>query len=365
MKVFATLATILGVTYATPEARMGSMDMMRSNMGHQQQQLIQPGMDMMAQHQLSPLRMSPMMRDMYRADQAMGPNQYFLQDKFGNYAYAFANQNSEKMEKGDQNSVKGHYAYIMSNGQKRRVDYIADNQGFHVIRDDADNAGRFKRSVEPDLIQTKMTSYMDSSSLRDDSRNQMMTPNNMMHMNRMGMMDNQMGRNMYRNTMNNGMSSHMVNRNMMTQDMNRNMMNQNMMGQDMSNNMMYSNMMSQNMPNNMMNMNSRDMMSNNMMNMNSRDMMSHNMMNSRDMMSNNMMNSRDMSNNMMSSRDMMSYNMMNNQMMGQDMMHDNMNMMNQGMNRMNSHANNELMGQNRNIMSQRMEIEQIPSARLF
>jgi len=359
MKVFATLATILGVTYATPEARMGSMDMMRSNMGQQQQQLMQPRMDMMAERQMSPLRMSPMMRNMYSADQAMGPNQYFLQDKFGNYAYAYANQNSEKMEKGDQNSVKGHYAYIMSNGQKRRVDYIADNQGFHVIRDDADNAGRFKRSVEPDLIQTKMTSYMDSSSLRDDSRNQMMTPNNMMHMNRMGMMDNQMGRNMYRNTMNNGMSSQMVNRNMMTQDMNRNMMNQNMIGQDMSNNMMYSNMMSQNMPNNMMNMNSRDMMSNNMMNMNSRDIMSNNMMNSRDMMSNNMMDSRDMmSNNMMSSRDMMSYNMMNNPMMGQDMMHDNMN-------RMNSYANNERMGQNRNIMSQRMEIEQIPSARLF
>merc|ERR1712126_290107 len=110
---------------------------------------------------------------------------------------------------------------------------------------------------------------------------------------------------------------------------------------------MYSNMMSQNMPNNMMNMNSRDMMSNTMMN--NRDMMSNNIMNSRDMMSNSMM----------SSRDMMSYsNMMNNPMMGQDMMHDNMN-------RMISYANNERMGQNRNIMSQRMEIEQIPSARLF
>merc|ERR1719461_1420596 len=185
---------------------------MRSNMGHQQQQLMQPGMDMMAQHQLSPLRMSPMMRDMYRADQAMGPNQYFLQDKFGNYAYAFANQNSEKMEKGDQNSVKGHYAYIMSNGQKRRVDYIADNQGFHVIRDDADNARLLKRSVEPDLIQTKMTSYMDSSSLRDDSMDmhRMMSPNNMMLRNMMG--------------------QDMMNRNMMGQDMSNNMMNRNMMG---------------------------------------------------------------------------------------------------------------------------------------
>jgi len=336
MKVFATLATILGVTYATPEARMGSMDMMRSNMGHQQQQLMQPGMDMMAQHQSSPLRMSPMMRDMYRADQAMGPNQYFLQDKFGNYAYAFANQNSEKMEKGDQNSVKGHYAYIMSNGQKRRVDYIADNQGFHVIRDDADNAGRFKRSVEPDLIQTKMTSYMDSSSLRDDSMDmhRMMSPNNMM------LRNNQMGRNMY---MNNDMSSQMANRNMMSQDMYSNMMNRNMMGQDMSNNMMSHNMMGQDMSNNMMGQD----MSNNMM---YRNMMGQDMPNS-------MMN--------MNSRNMMSNNMMNNQMMGQDMMRSNMNMMNQGMDRMNSYANNELMGQERNMMSQRMEIEQIPSTRLF
>merc|ERR1711962_892382 len=215
---------------------MGSMDIMRSNMG---QQLMHPRMDnMVAERQTSPLRMSPMMRNMYSADQTMGPNQYFLQDKFGNYAYAYANQNSEKMEKGDQNSAKGHYAYIMSNGQKRRVDYIADNQGFHVIRDDADNARLLKRSVEPDLIQTKMTSYMDSSSLRDDSMDmhRMMSPNNMM------LRNNQMGRNMY---MNNDMSSQMVNRNMMSQDMSSNMMNHNMMGRDMSNNMMYSNMMSQ------------------------------------------------------------------------------------------------------------------------
>ena len=113
MKVFATLATILGVTYAAPEARMGSMDMMRSNMGlQQQQQLMQPRMDMirsnMGQQEqfmqqprmdMMSLKMSPM-RTMYK-DQAMGPNQYFLQDEFGNYAYAYANQNSEKMEEGD------------------------------------------------------------------------------------------------------------------------------------------------------------------------------------------------------------------------------------------------------------------------
>merc|ERR1719150_175506 len=233
------------------------------------------------------------MRTMYR-DQTMAPNQYFLQDKFGNYAYAYATQNSEKKEEGDQNSVKGHYAYIMSNGQRRRVDYIADNQGFHVIRDDADNAGRFKRSVEPDLIQTKMTSYMDSSSLRDDSRDmhrRMMSPTNMMQRN------NQMGRNML--YINNDMSSQMVNRNMMSQGMYSNMMNGNMMGQDMmnrnrmgqdmSNNMMNRNMMGQDMSNNMMNRNmmGRDM-SDNMMNMNSRNMMSNNMMGQD--MSDNMMN---------------------------------------------------------------------------
>merc|ERR1712193_198335 len=257
---------------------MGSMDMMRSNMGQQQQQLMQPRIDMMAERQMSPLRMTSMMRNMYSADQAMGPNQYFVQDKFGNYAYAYASQNSEKKEEGDQNSVKGHFAYIMSNGQKRQVDYIADNQGFHIIRDDADNAGRFKRSVDPDLIQTEMTSYMDSSSLRDASRdmNRMMSPN-MMYRN------NQMGRNMY---MNNDMPSQMVNRNMMSQDMytntmngnmmGQNMMNRNMMGRDMSNNMMYSNMMDQDMSDNMMNMHSRNMMSNNMMN--SRNMMNNQMM---------------------------------------------------------------------------------------
>jgi len=287
--------------------------MMRSNMGKQEQQLMQPGMNMMAERKMS-LKMSPM-RTMYR-DQTMAPNQYFLQDKFGNYAYAYANQNSEKMEEGDQNSVKGHYAYIMSNGQKRRVDYIADNQGFHVIRDDAVD-GRIKRSVEPDLIQTKMTSFMDSSSLRDDSQNmyRMMSPNNMMYRNRM--MNNQqmsqnMGRNMY--LINDDMPSQMMRQDMSNSMMYKNMMEQdlssNMMGQDMTNNMMYRNMMGQDMS----------------------------MMNRRNMMDNQ---------NMMGGQDMYS------------------NMMGRGMNRMNSYANNELMGQSRNMMSQRMEIEQIPSNRLF
>merc|ERR1719290_318915 len=112
-------------------------------------------------------------QDMHRQDQAIGftgPNQFFVKDNFGNYIYSYNDQKSEKSEEGNNQSIKGQYAYIMSNGVKRRVEYIADNNGFHVIRDNADPA-RIKRSTEPDLLQTRMTSIMDSSSLRDDAHN--------------------------------------------------------------------------------------------------------------------------------------------------------------------------------------------------
>ena len=39
----------------------------------------------------------------------------------------------------------------MADGQKRRVDYIADNQGFHILRDDADITNRIKREAEPSM----------------------------------------------------------------------------------------------------------------------------------------------------------------------------------------------------------------------
>merc|ERR1711910_321539 len=114
--------------------------------------------------------MSSNMRDMHRQNQAVAtPNQYMVKDDFGNYAYSYNDQQSEKSEQGNNQSIKGQYAYIMSNGIKRRVEYIADNDGFHIIRDNADPA-RIKRSTEPDLLQARMTSMMDSSSLRDDAR---------------------------------------------------------------------------------------------------------------------------------------------------------------------------------------------------
>merc|ERR1719391_1488148 len=99
----------------------------------------------------------------------------------------------------------------MSNGVKRRVEYIADNYGFHIIKDNADPA-RIKRSSEPDLVQTKMTSIMDSSSLRDDARDKYR-------------MSNMMGRDM----------SSQVDRSMMGMDQQRYsnmMMGRNMIGQD-------------------------------------------------------------------------------------------------------------------------------------
>merc|ERR1711962_838305 len=158
-----------------------------------------------------------------------GPTQYHLQDEFGNFEYAYANQESQKMEKGNDMAVRGQYAYIMSDGVLRRVDYLADNYGFHVLQDNADSSKaqeRIKRSVEPDLIQTRMTSIMDSSSLRDNS---MVNPN----------MYNLMGRDMSSNNMMQRL--HMYNMmdsssNMMGQDMmGRNIMNENMMGHNMMN----------------------------------------------------------------------------------------------------------------------------------
>merc|ERR1712212_26967 len=116
--------------------------------------------------------MSSNMKDVHKQNQAIGftaPNQYFVKDDFGNYVYSYNDQQSEKSEEGNNQSIKGQYAYIMSNGVKRRVEYIADNKGFHIIRDNADPA-RIKRSTEPDLLQTRMTSVMDSASLRDDAR---------------------------------------------------------------------------------------------------------------------------------------------------------------------------------------------------
>merc|ERR1712180_401840 len=200
------------------------------------------------------------MRDMHRQqNQGLGPNQYFVKDDFGNYVYSYNNQQSEKSEEGNNQSIKGHYAYIMSNGIKRQVDYVADNQGFHLIRDNADPA-RIKRSVEPDFIKTRMTSVMDSSSLKDNGRD-MYKMSNMLG----GDMSSSMGQRKYSNMM---MHRYMMGQESMDhQMMGQNSMGRNMMGRNvyniMSNRGMASNMMGQQMGSNMMDMSNDPLSSNN------------------------------------------------------------------------------------------------------
>jgi len=206
----------------------------------------------------------------------------------GNFVYAYNDQFTEKKEEGNRRGdVKGQYAYIMPNGVERMVNYVADNNGFHV-RDNADPA-RIKRSVEPDLLRTRMTSVMDSARNVDtgdiyrmsnimgrdmssnmigmlDRYSNMMSRNSMdqgimdqitMGRNRIGsdnMERNMMGRNIYNVMSNRGINHEsMMSRNMLGHDMNSQMMDRNMMGQDMTSEMMGRNMMArQNMNPNMM-----------------------------------------------------------------------------------------------------------------
>merc|ERR550517_1212581 len=227
-------------------------------------------------------------------NQGHGPNQYFVKDDFGNYVYSYNDQQSEKSEEGNDQSIKGHYAYIMSNGVKRCVDYVADNQGFHLIRDNADPA-RIKRSVEPDFIKTRMTSVMDSSSLRDNSRD-MYKMSSMMG----GDMSSSMGQRRYSNMMMDGdmMGQESMDHQMMGQNnMGRNMMGRkvynimsnkgmtpdmsNMMGEQMDSNMMGQDMMGQeSLDHQMMGQNSmgRNMMGRNVYNIMSNRGMASNMM---------------------------------------------------------------------------------------
>merc|ERR1719402_2120057 len=206
-------------------------------------------------HHIMGQEMSSNMRDMHRQNQASlvkgfsAPNQYFVKDDLGNYVYSYNDQQSEKSEEGNAQSIKGQYAYIMSNGVKRKVEYVADNNGFHIIRDNADPA-RIKRSTQPDLLQTRMTSVMDSASLRDDAQDMYIMSNIMgrdmtSHMDR-NMREEQMYSNlMGQDTMGrNIMGQDSMGRNMMGQDtMGHNMMDQDSMGRNMGQDTMGHNMM--------------------------------------------------------------------------------------------------------------------------
>merc|ERR1719150_2755990 len=293
----------------------------------------------------------PMMKVVAEMPQpVVNPNQYHLKDNLGNYAFGYSTQNSEMAEEGNAQAKKGHFANIMADGKLRRVDYIADNQGFHILRDTADNTGKYikreaETSVEPDLIRTRMTSYMDSSSLRNDD-----------DMHKLG--KNQMGRDMSSSMMrrNNQLNSNLYRANNL---MGRDMSTFNMMGRDMSS----------------MNMMGRDMSSRNNIigqrkvnNMMGHDMSSMNVM-GREMLSRNNMMGQGMVNNMMDN-DMYSMNAMGHGMstsqMGQEM---SSNLMGRDMHS-NKMVSSNMMGHDMsrmtplNRMSQRMQIETMPSQSL-
>merc|ERR1712002_438058 len=205
------------------------------------------GLKMMGQEMRSTLR------DMHRRNQVVMPNQYIKKDNMGNYVFAYDDQLTKRKEEGNNHGdVKGQYTYTMPNGLQRQVEFVADNNGFHV-RDNADPA-RIKRSSEPDLVQTQMTSFMDSS-LRDDGLD-MLRMSNMMGTERdIDMMG--MDQQRYSNIM--------MGRNMMGQDsMGRNMMGQETMGHNLlGQETMGRNMMRQgNMRQNMMGRNIYNIMSN-------------------------------------------------------------------------------------------------------
>merc|ERR1719495_640172 len=330
----------------------------------------------MMDHNIIGKQMGSNMRDTHRQNQAIAPNQYMVKDDFGNYAYSYNDQQSEKSEEGNNQSIKGQYAYIMSNGVKRRVEYVADNNGFHIIRDNADPA-RIKRSTEPDLLQTRMTSMMDSSSLRDDAHD-MYRMSNTMGRDRASNMERNIDQQRYSNMMGrdsskrNMMSQDTIARNMMDQDtMGRNMMGQvtmgrNMMGEDT----MGRNMMGRNVYNVMSNRGTTSDVSNVMGQQINPTMVGRDM--SMNMMSRNMMgqDSQMLGRKILGHQDMTPNTMYSN-MIGQDMMDMSNNQMSSNM--INSRGmssdsliNNGLMGQR---MMQKMEIERVPetytSSRLF
>merc|ERR1711997_25617 len=100
--------------------------------------------------------------------------QYHSQDEFGNYAYGYANQNSQKQEAGNVNlGVRGSYSYDAGHGLNRRVDYVADGLGFRVtgnaISPAANSLMRFKRSMgmPATLLRTKTYNAATYTTLPD------------------------------------------------------------------------------------------------------------------------------------------------------------------------------------------------------
>merc|ERR1719268_50536 len=71
---------------------------------------------------------------------------FYKQDDFGNFAYGYNSGNSEQFVMGNpEEGVKGHYTYVDGNGLNRRVEYVADSEGFRIIKDSDRSGMRFRR----------------------------------------------------------------------------------------------------------------------------------------------------------------------------------------------------------------------------
>merc|ERR1711973_630714 len=393
MKAFTTIAALLGATYASPiqHIQYGSTGLRNTNQHNSNVMMTKKDLQPMSNQHMSQ-NMAPVMDVSGEMPKpVVNPNQYLLNDNFGNYAFGYSTENSEMAEQGNDQVKKGHFANIMANGKLRRVDYVANDQGFHILRDTADNTGRYiKReaeaepSVDPDLIRTRMTAYMDSSSLRDDGKDLHGMANTMMGQemssSSMRPRNNQMS-SMRRSSgmMNHGMSSNMMGRdmssNVMANDMTNHAMYSNLMGRDRSTSVMgrgmYTNLMGRDRTSSLMgrdmstsmigydktsSMLDRDMLTN-MMNPN----MDVNMMGQT--MHSNMMGRSGMTSSIMD-QDISSNMMENRNMMGQDLYSNAMENNNKMM------SSNILMGGNMNQMtplsrmSQRMQIQTMPSQSL-
>merc|ERR1719365_521921 len=312
------MAKEMGQNIMGQDMRSNMRDMYRNN-----QDMTSNMVGQKMSHNMMGQDMRSNMRNMQ--SQAFGPNQYFKKDDFGNYVYSYNDQQSEKSEEGNNQFTKGQYAYIMSNGVKRKVEYIADDNGFHIIKDNADPA-RIKRSSEADLLQTKMTSVMDSSLLRDDGRDML----------------SQMAKSMMGGSL---MDQGFMGRNMLDQDS----IGRNLMGRNV-----YSIMSNRGMASDMSSMMKQQMDSNTMGHDMTMDVMGHNRINQA-------RNTQMMGGDIMMGRQDMTPNMMYNNIMGQSMMdmtnsQTSSNMMS-GRGMMDSRSDNGLMGQR---MMQKMEIERVP-----
>merc|ERR1719323_2428838 len=207
---------------------------------------------------------------------------FYKQDDFGNFAYGYNSGNSEQFVMGNpEEGVKGHYTYVDGNGLNRRVEYVADNDGFRIIKDSDRSGMRFRREAEAEPAMT-MTSVMDSSLMRNDDRQiqrSSLMPTMSMYRNMMAS-DRHNVNNQMSYPMNINMNNMLDGRHQQSMSSDRHMSDMRMSDRQMSDRQMYRNiMMGDNMMNNRNMMMQEDNMRNNMMNNRNMMMQEGNMMN--------------------------------------------------------------------------------------